>query len=93
MRIRVKYFAYIRALVRDTKEEEVELGDGSKLIDLLMRLTEKYGDKFREMLFPSSNDKLSEEVIILLNGRSTDDLETPLKDGDTVSIMPFLSGG
>ncbi len=94
MRVKVKYFAYIRAVVRDTKEETVELDGEAKLIDLLRKLSEKYGDNFRKAVFNHEDkSKLSEEVIILVNGRSVDDLEIPLKDGDTVSIMPFLSGG
>ena len=93
MKVKVKYFAYIRSLVKNTREEEVELSNGAKLLDLLLKLVEKYGVKLREMIFQQKDEKLSEEVIILLNGRSIEDLNTVLRDGDIVSIMPFLSGG
>ncbi len=93
MKVKVKYFAYIRSLVKNTREEEVELSDGAKLLDLLLKLVEKYGVKLGEMIFQQKDEKLSEEVIILLNGRSIEDLNTVLRDGDVVSIMPFLSGG
>ena len=94
LRVKVKYFAYIRAVVRDNKEEVIDLERDARLIDLLIKLSEKYGDNFRKAVFDHEDaSKLSEDVIILINGRSVDDLETVLKDGDTISIMPFLSGG
>lgn len=94
MRVKVKYFAYIRSVVRDNKEEIVNLETDAKLIDLLIKLSNKYGNNFRKAVFDyNDKSKLSEDVIILVNGKSVDDLDIVLKDGDVISIMPFLSGG
>lgn len=93
--IKVKYFAYIRSLVRGEKEESISLSKGKTLKDLLETLSERYGEKFAKAVFNNETNRegLSESIIILVNGKSVQNIDHELKDGDKVSIMPFLSGG
>ncbi|MHA1615972.1 MAG: MoaD/ThiS family protein [Candidatus Njordarchaeales archaeon] len=94
MQVKVRYFAYLRQLTNEVKEEEISLPDDATIRDLLNVLVEKYGEKLEKVLFESSQRKtLSENIIVLINGQSVNDLGTKLKNGDIVSIMPFLSGG
>jgi len=94
LQVKVRYFAYLRQLTNEVKEEEISLPDDATIRDLLNVLVEKYGEKLEKVLFESSQRKtLSENIIVLINGQSVNDLGTKLKNGDIVSIMPFLSGG
>jgi len=95
MRIKVKYFAYVRDLVKDKTQEDIMVGKPITLRELLEILVKKYGKELEKYLLEKTgnNIKIAEKIIILVNGESTDDLNYKLKDNDTVSIMPFLGGG
>ena len=95
IQVTVKYFAYLRGLVRDKREETVNLEDGARLIDLLNILIKKYGKKFQENIIKKNEREvsLSDNIIVLINGKSVEDLNTLLKDKDIIALMPFLSGG
>ena len=56
---------------------EVELPDGSTLADLIERL--------EITLDP-------EDLLLVVNGR-TAEMDRPLQDGDTVNLIPAISGG
>jgi len=94
IRVRVKYFAYIRSLVNNKREEEIELNDQSTILELIRVLARKYGKTFIESIFKDTrNNILRDNVILLHNGQSINNLEMPLRDGDTISFLPFLGGG
>ena len=95
IQVTVKYFAYLRGLVRDKREETVNLEDGARLIDLLNTLIKKYGKKFQENIIKKNEKEvsLSDNIIVLISGKSVNDLNTLLKDGDIIALMPFLGGG
>ena len=95
IQVTVKYFAYLRGLVRDKREETVNLEDGARLIDLLNILIKKYGKKFQENIIKKNEKEvsLSDNIIVLISGKSVNDLNTLLKDGDIIALMPFLGGG
>ena len=91
----VKFFAYIRdpdyagckemswPVTRDVRE----LGE---------QLSEKFGAKFRGEFFSPDGTALGERIIIFINGRNVkflQELDTPLKDTDTVLVFPVVAGG
>lgn len=87
----VKYFAYIRDY---TGAKEIEIDHFPTLNDLLLKLCERYGAKFRNKIF--SNGNLSNEIIILVNGRNIvhlQGLDTCLSSDDEISIFPVVAGG
>ena len=94
MKILVQSFANIRDLP-GSRELEIDLPPLSSLAVLLARLTCRFGSAFTRQI----RDQLSGEIVpflILVNGtalRSTFDLQSPLKDGDTVAIMIPFDGG
>ena len=69
IRVTVKYFAYLRGLVRDKREETVNLEDGARLIDLLNTLIKKYGKKFQENIIKKNEKEvsLSDNIIVLIS--------------------------
>lgn len=76
------------------KRTEVEVS-GNTLKDFMEGLIEKVDDAFRKFVYPESG-KISEVVQVQVNGKNvqyTGGLETELKEGDVVSILPLPVGG
>ncbi|WP_300526338.1 MoaD family protein [Aminiphilus sp.] len=83
------------SLIRDmTKERQIELPAAPSLRALLHVLADRYDDAFRAKIL--EGDDVSGELIVLVNGRHiahTGGGDTPLKEGDEVSIFPVVGGG
>lgn len=89
--MKVKFFAYIRDY---TKCKEIDCEYHETVEILLKKLSEVYGEKFRNKVFQGS--QLSKEVIILVNGRHIthlDGIDTKLNKEDVVAIFPVVAGG
>ena len=87
----VRYFAFIRDY---TGSKEISIESSPTLRELLDKLCSRYGMRFREKLLVG--DRLSEDIIIMVNGRHIEHLEglsTHLKDNDEISIFPRVAGG
>lgn len=89
--MKVKYFAYIRDY---TGTKEIQIEHYNTLKALLIKLCEKHGKKFGNKIF--KDDSLSDEIIILVNGRNIvhlQGLDTLLSPEDEISIFPVVAGG
>ncbi len=92
MELRVSYFGPLRAKA-GVKSEGLEIEGSSTLGDLLGPLCRKRGIH-AEVFGESETSPTS--VNILLNGRNVrflKGMETPLGDGDRISIFPPTGGG
>lgn len=90
-RVKVTFYG---ALARAVGEKETEV-EASTLNDVLSRLTAKYGEHFKERIYDETG-VLRRFVNIYVNGkdiRFLDNLNTTLKNGDEISIIPAVSGG
>ncbi|WP_400260149.1 MoaD family protein [Candidatus Methanomassiliicoccus intestinalis] len=78
-----------------TKKNQLELDfNGSTVQDFLTALVQEFGEDLQRLLYPGGT--LSEFIFILINGKNIDGLaglETPIKDGDVVSVLPVTAGG
>lgn len=75
---------------------EIEFSHGSTVEDFLAHMRERWGDKLSTRLFDPESGAVLPYVQIMVNGQSINFLrgmETPLKDGDEVLILPPVSGG
>lgn len=89
--MRVKFFAFIRDY---TGSKEVYIDSCNTLRELLYKLCSKYGKRLSERLF--NGDSLSEDIIIMVNGRHIEHLQgldTILGEKDEISIFPRVAGG
>ncbi len=94
MKITVQYFTVIRNIT-GKKEEALEILAETSVLKLLEQLIEKYGAAFQRIVQSGSNFP-GLKVLFLVNGQNTETLgglNTTLKNGDTLSIIPPLSGG
>ncbi len=74
----------------------IELFSGKVLKDLINKLDSMYGSDFREKVLDSKAENINRTVTILLNGKNIlaqDGLNTEIRDGDIVVILPAAVGG
>lgn len=90
MRVRTLYFARLRELTgRD--QEELEVPEGATCEEVVRSIAERYGEPLRRYLFDESGG-LRRSLAIALNGERVNP-ETRVRDGDTVVVIPPISGG
>jgi len=75
---------------------EIEIPDESTIDDFLWYVRERWGDELSSRLFQPDSVAFLPYVRVMINGQAIeflDGMETPLKDGDEVLILPPASGG
>jgi len=96
MRVVIRFFTTLRELA-GSSEEELEIKDGGDLADLLEKTASKYGEEARNYLyFEGDKQKVDPSIYFLVNGKNArmlSGLDTKLKDGDIVAIIPPIGGG
>ena len=96
MEVKIRFFTNLREIVG--KREETLMFSQAEPITIslaLKMLSEKYGEQFNEYLY-SSTGQPKGFLQFLINGTSASTLkglETPLKDGDVLAILPPVGGG
>jgi molybdopterin synthase sulfur carrier subunit len=94
MKVKVRFFTSLREIT-GKKVEEVQLQGIITVEELLTQLSAKYGKKFMEYLY-NEKGKVYDYLSILVNGKSTNllqGLDTELREGDVVAILPPVGGG
>ena len=92
MTVHVRFLAHLKTLF-GAKERDVELAEPARIEDLLNLLCdtpERRNDIFK------ADGSINPQVIVMKGGTnvlSLQGLETPLAEGDSVAILPFLIGG
>lgn len=96
MQISVRFFTSLRELT-GKKEEKLEFPENEivTIKNVLEGLAERYGKSFAEYIYDGEG-KVKIFLQFLINGRSAsalNGLETRLKDGDVLAIIPPVGGG
>jgi molybdopterin synthase sulfur carrier subunit len=94
MRVKVKYFTTLRELA-GISEEEIETEDDTSLADLIGIVASKYGEAAQDYLYHTER-KADPSIYFLINGtdaKARSGMDTRLKDGDVVAIIPPIGGG
>lgn len=95
MKIKVEFLGHVKNLVGCDKEE-VYIGEGASIADLLSLLSEKFGSSFQKAIYEKAGGDVKSNYIITVNGyllNQLDGIKTALKNGDHVAILPIVSGG
>ncbi len=96
MVITVKGFFNLREIIGDSREIELS-AENATLRGMLACLARECGEEFTRVMFDPATGELRVENPILLNGRHyrnlSNRLDTPLREGDSVSIFPPVAGG
>ncbi len=94
MKIKVKFFTSLREIT-DKKVDEIQLKNAITVEELLAILSEKYGKKFREYIY-NKKGTVQDFLSFLVNGKNINvlqELDTELKQGDILAIIPPVGGG
>lgn len=92
--IHIKIIAVMEmAIVLKDREKKIILPENALVSDLLLELEKKYGEPMTRLLYGSNRNL---EHILLVNGRSIhflQGMDTVLKDGDEIFLLPAIVGG
>ena len=89
----VKFLATIRGITVEPSTEFL-CNPRDTARTLMRELAKKYGQKFEQVTMEGAN--LKPGIKIIINGRDIDylnGLDTQLKDGDVMVIIPPIAGG
>ena len=97
MEVKVRFFTNLREIV-NKREETLTFAESEKVtVDLVLKtLAQKYGKPFTEYVYNGKTGQPKNFLQFLVNGTSTstlNGLETELKDGDVLAILPPVGGG
>jgi len=96
MKVTIEYLGHIRATIGSKREEEVEIRNGFTVADLLTILSKEYGEPFRKAVYETGKMDIKSNFMATVNGYLLNQLngvQTKLKDGDRIILMPVVSGG
>jgi len=96
VKVTVDYLGSIKQTLGLKQAEQVELKGLAAVRDLLSSLAEKHGDPFKKTVYEPEDPDLKPHYIVSINGLLLNQLsgiETKLKDGDRVILMPVVTGG
>jgi MoaD family protein len=96
LKVRVEYLGHIKNITDNKREEEIETSEDVTITDLLTQLSRKYGEPFRKAIYEPKGSDVKPNYIITVNGyllNQLKGLETRLKKGDHIALLPIVSGG
>jgi len=96
LKVKVEYLGHIRNIIGSGRQEEVEIEEEASIADLLMALSEKYGQPFKKAVYEKRGTDVKSNYIITVNGYLLNQLsgiETKLQNGDEITLLPIVSGG
>lgn len=97
MEVKVRFFTSLREIVNKREQTLTFAEEGKVTIDLVLKtLSQKYGTPFTEYVYNGKTGQPKGFLQFLINGTSTstlNGLETELKDGDVLAILPPVGGG
>ena len=97
VQVSVRFFTSLREIV-NKREEPLSFPDDEKVtVDTVLKaLSKRYGRAFVDYVYDGKTGQAKGFLQFLVNGASTstlDGLETALKDGDVLAILPPVGGG
>jgi molybdopterin synthase sulfur carrier subunit len=95
--IQIRFFTILRELL-GKKTEVLTFQDLHDITveTVLERLTETYGQVFNDYIFDKETNTVKNHLAFLVNGSNVminHGLQTPLKNGDVLAIIPPVGGG
>ena len=96
MKVTVDYLGYIKQTLNIQQPEPITLKDKANVHDLLVALAERHGEPFKKAVYDPKEKDMKPHHILAVNGvilNQQENLNTKLKDGDRIAVMPVVTGG
>jgi sulfur-carrier protein len=93
--VKVRTILTLKTIV-GSGEIELSFPEGSTLGQLITTLVDRYGDDLASHLYEPNSKNLRPYIRLMVNGRDIaflEGMETVLRNGDEVLILPPVSGG
>jgi MoaD family protein len=96
MIVKIRFFTILRELT-NKKEENLNFEKQKVTVSVVLKsLSEKYGKAFDDYVFDVETLQVKGFLQFLINGTSAatlEGLDSTLKDGDVLAILPPVGGG
>ena len=95
MKIKVHYLGLVKTYTNKV-QEEIELSNAPMLSELLDKLAQNFGKPFNSEVYDPTKREVKAMFTVMINGVIIGQLsgvETKLKEGDSIIIMPLMTGG
>jgi molybdopterin synthase sulfur carrier subunit len=97
LQVSVRFFTSLREIV-DKKEEVLEFPESetATVDSVLEMLRQRFGKRFVDYIYDRKTGEVKSFLQLLVNGKSAttlNGLQTELKDGDVLAILPPVGGG
>jgi molybdopterin synthase sulfur carrier subunit len=97
LEVKVRFFTNLREIV-EKRDETLTFPEGEKVtVNLILKtLSNKYGKPFIQYLYDAKTGQPQSFLQFLVNGTGAstlNGLETELKNGDVLAILPPVGGG
>lgn len=95
MRVKIHYLGLVKTYTNKT-EEDVNLDEGAPLSSLLEHVAAQFGKPFNLEVYDPAKREVKPMFMVLVNGIVIGQLagvDTKLKDGDMIMLMPLMTGG
>jgi MoaD family protein len=96
LKVKVEYVGHIRNLIGNKSGEEIDIEDNSSVSNLFLLLSHKYGEPFKKAVYESGGLDVKSNFMATVNGFLLNQLkgvDTKLRNGDRITLMPVVSGG
>jgi len=95
LKVKVHYLGLVKTYTNKT-QDELTLKDNTVLSELFDKLATDLGKPFNPEVYEPAKKEVKPTFMVLLNGiviGQLDGLDTKLKNGDVMAIMPLVTGG
>ena len=95
MNIKVHYLGLVKTYTNQS-QDEFTLNKGAILSDLLNKLASDFGKQFTQDIYEPGMKDVKPMFTVMVNGivmGQLNGVDTILKDGDVVILMPLMTGG
>jgi molybdopterin synthase sulfur carrier subunit len=95
MKIKIHYLGLVKTYT-NKNQDEITLEEGASLSDLLNKLASYFGKQFTQDIYEPGMKDVKTMFTVMVNGivmGQLNGIDTKLKEGDSVILMPLMTGG